>query len=31
METTNKKIRLTKGDLRACFIRSNLLQGSWNF
>ena len=31
METTNKKIRLTKGDLNACFIRSNLLQGSWNF
>ena len=31
METTTKKIRLTKGDLNACFIRSNLLQGSWNF
>ena len=31
METTNKKIRLTQGDLNACFIRSNLLQGSWNF
>ena len=31
METIEKKIRLTKGDLRACFIRSNILQGSWNF
>ena len=31
METTNKKIRLTKADLNACFIRSNFLQGSWNF
>ena len=31
METTDKKYRLSKGDLNACFIRSNLLQGSWNF
>ena len=31
METTDKKLRLTQGDLNACFIRSNLLQGSWNF
>ena len=31
METTEKKYRLSKGDLNACFIRSNLLQGSWNF
>ena len=27
----NQKIQLTKSDLNACFIRSNLLQGSWNF
>ena len=31
MENQNKKIQLTKSDLNACFIRSNLLQGSWNF
>ncbi|WP_298641787.1 PTS mannose transporter subunit IID [uncultured Cardiobacterium sp.] len=30
METQNQK-KLTKSDLNACFIRSNLLQGSWNF
>lgn len=31
MENQNQKIQLTKSDLNACFIRSNLLQGSWNF
>ena len=31
MENQNQKIKLTKSDLNACFIRSNLLQGSWNF
>ena len=31
MENQNQKVQLTKGDLNACFIRSNLLQGSWNF
>lgn len=31
MENPNQKIQLTKSDLNACFIRSNLLQGSWNF
>ena len=31
MEYQNQKVQLTKGDLNACFIRSNLLQGSWNF
>ena len=30
METQNQK-KLTKSALNACFIRSNLLQGSWNF
>ena len=33
METmqTEKRLRLTKSDIAACFLRSNLLQGSWNF
>lgn len=31
MENTERKISLTKADLNACFVRSNLLQGSWNF
>ena len=31
MENQNQKVQLTKSDLNACFIRSNLLQGSWNF
>ena len=31
MDNQNQKVQLTKGDLNACFIRSNLLQGSWNF
>lgn len=33
METmqTEKRLRLTKSDITACFLRSNLLQGSWNF
>lgn len=31
MEKTKERIRLNKSDLNACFIRSNLLQGSWNF
>lgn len=29
--TQIKKIKLTNHDIRAVFIRSNLLQGSWNF
>lgn len=31
MENTEKKVQLTKADLTACFVRSNFLQGSWNF
>ena len=31
MENQNQKVQLTKSDLNACFSRSNLLQGSWNF
>ena len=31
MENQNQKVQLTKSDLNACFIRSNLLQGSLNF
>ncbi len=27
----NQQVKLTKADINACFIRSNLLQGSWNF
>ncbi len=27
----NKQVKLTKADINACFVRSNLLQGSWNF
>ena len=31
MENQNQKIQLPKSALNACFIRSTLLQGSWNF
>ncbi|MDO5090568.1 MAG: PTS mannose transporter subunit IID [Cardiobacteriaceae bacterium] len=31
MENKEKKVHLTKADLNACFVRSNFLQGSWNF
>ena len=27
----NQQVKLTKADINACFVRSNLLQGSWNF
>jgi PTS system mannose-specific IID component len=31
MSVTDKGVRLTKGDLFSAFIRSNFLQGSWNY
>ena len=31
VDTTNTPKKLTPGDVRGVFLRSNLFQGSWNF